>query len=148
MHESKPQGFVHDYLAYLLARASHLISSSFHTQIRDHGLSVMEWRVMASLSDSPPLTISTLADIVLAQQPTVTKLVARMVDQGWVTRECSTQDKRKTLVALTPQGRTAVAPLLVLAKQHEADVLDAVGAQTQDQLKAQLRAFIAHAKTN
>ena len=75
-------GFVDDYLAYLLARASHLISSEFHTVVEASGLSLMEWRVMASLSGKDSLSINELASIVLAKQPTVTKLVGRMQDAG------------------------------------------------------------------
>ena len=77
-------GFVDDYLAYLLARASHLISSEFHAEVEASGLSLMEWRVMASLSGKPSLSIQALADIVLAKQPTVTKLVGRMQDAGLI----------------------------------------------------------------
>ena len=75
---SATPGFVDDYLAYLLARASHLISSEFHAVVEASGLSLMEWRVMASLSGKEALSINELADIVLAKQPTVTKLVGRM----------------------------------------------------------------------
>ena len=42
--------FVDHYLAALLAQASHLISSEFHTVVRANGLSVSEWRVLASLA--------------------------------------------------------------------------------------------------
>ena len=40
--------FVDHYLAALLAQASHLISSEFHAVVRANGLSVSEWRVLAS----------------------------------------------------------------------------------------------------
>jgi hypothetical protein len=60
-------GFVDDYLAYLLARASHLISSEFHAVVQASGISLMEWRVMASLSGKEALSIGELADIVLAR---------------------------------------------------------------------------------
>ena len=62
-------GFVDDYLAYLLARASHLISSEFHAVVEANGLSLMEWRVMASLSGKEVLSVGDLADIVLAKSP-------------------------------------------------------------------------------
>lgn len=142
MPEPSPQGFAHDYLAYLLARASLQISTSFHAQVRAAGLTVMEWRVLASLSDGPPLSIKALADIILAQQPTVTKLVGRMAQQGWVTRSSSRADKRQTLVSLTDKGQAAAAPLLVLAKAHEQDVLATLGVDDEVRLKSQLRALI------
>lgn len=145
MPETAGSGFVDDYLAYLLARASHLISSAFHDQVRAAGLSVMEWRVMASLSEGPALSIKALSDIVLAQQPTVTKLVGRMVTQGWVVRTNGPDDKRQTLVTLTSQGRHTVAPLLALAKAHEQEVFERLGSASEAQLKTLLRAVITSA---
>jgi DNA-binding MarR family transcriptional regulator len=135
-------GFVDDYLAYLLARASHLISSEFHTEVEASGLSLMAWRVMASLSGKEALSIQALADIVLAKQPTVTKLVGRMQDAGWLLRCDSAHDRRQSLVSLTPLGRQKVKSLLRQAKQHEQGVLAELGPQAAEQLKAVLRQLI------
>ena len=53
--------FVDDYLAYLLAQASQRISAEFHQQVKAAGLSVTEWRVLASLEGSAGETIGDLA---------------------------------------------------------------------------------------
>jgi len=136
-------GFVDDYLAYLLARASHLISGEFHQVVESSGLSLMEWRVMASLSGKPALSISELADIVLAKQPTVTKLVGRMQQAGWVVRCDAEHDKRQSLVSLTEQGRQKVGPLLQQALLHEQRVMADVGPEEATRLKAVLQRLIA-----
>ena len=44
--------FVDDDLPALLGQASQLVSSAFHHVVLAHGLSVAEWRVLASLADS------------------------------------------------------------------------------------------------
>ena len=136
-------GFVDDYLAYLLARASHLISSEFHVVVEASGLSLMAWRVMASLSGKDALSVGELADIVLAKQPTVTKLVGRMEEDGWVKRCDATHDKRQSLVSLTPAGRRKVKPLLALAQAHESQVTADIGAAEVAQLKRALERMIA-----
>jgi len=137
------KGFVDDYLAYLLARASHLISSEFHEVVEASGLSLMEWRIMASLSGKSALSISELADIVLAKQPTVTKLVGRMQAAGWVLRCDADHDKRQSLVSLTAQGREKVKPLLRQARLHEQRVMADFGPEQALQLKAVLQRLIA-----
>ena len=139
---STASGFVDDYLAYLLARASHLISSEFHAVVEASGLSLMEWRVMASLSGKQALSVGELSNIVLAKQPTVTKLVGRMEETGWVKRCDATHDKRQSLVSLTPLGRRKVAPLLNRARAHEAQVVADIGSQEVDQLKRVLENMI------
>jgi DNA-binding MarR family transcriptional regulator len=136
-------GFVDDYLAYLLARASHLISSEFHVVVEASGLSLMAWRVMASLSGKDALSVGELADIVLAKQPTVTKLVGRMEEAGWVKRCDATHDKRQSLVSLTAAGRRKVKPLLALAQAHESQVTADIGAAEVAQLQRALERMIA-----
>jgi DNA-binding MarR family transcriptional regulator len=136
------QGFVQDYLAYLLARASHEISAEFHEQVLASGLSVMQWRVLASLSDGPPLSIGALADTILAQQPTATKLVARMVEEGFIQRQPHPKDKRSILVTLTPLGKSKATPLLKKARTHEAQVLARLPDADTAALKDILRRWI------
>jgi DNA-binding MarR family transcriptional regulator len=135
-------GFVDDYLAYLLARASHLISSEFHAVVEASGLSLLEWRVMASLSGKVALSVGELADIVLAKQPTVTKLVGRMAEAGWVQRVDAPHDKRQSLVSLTPAGHRKVKPLLNQARLHEAQVMTDIGADEVTLLKRTLERLI------
>ena len=135
--------FVDDYLAYLLARASHLISSEFHREVEASGLTVPEWRVLASLAGGAQRTVGELADIVLSKQPTVTKLVARMHEQGWVERSTGLTDRRQALVALSPVGRQRVQALLRRARGHEARVLSSFGASDSVQLKAILKKLIS-----
>ena len=117
--------FVDSYLPYLLARASFSISSEFHAQVEAAGFTVSEWRILASLSGVKQRTVGELADIVLAKQPTVTKMVLRMADQGLVMRTACTQDKRQAWVSLTPKGKKTVQPILKNAALHEKQILEA-----------------------
>ncbi len=134
--------FIDDYLPYLLAKASHQISSEFHAEVRAAGLSVMEWRVLASLSHGGSLTVGALCGCCLAQQPTVTKLIARMVTKGWVVRVDSDEDRRHTWVHLSALGQSIVDPLVASAREHEARVLTALTGPAQARLKASLRDLI------
>jgi DNA-binding MarR family transcriptional regulator len=135
--------FVHDYLAYLLARASYQVSQEFHREVERAGLSVPEWRVLATLSRGGAITLGELAETVLAKQPTVTKLVIRMEVVGLVSRAPGTTDRRQALVNITAAGRTRVDGLLQAAKKHEARVLADLGADEARALKEVLRRLIS-----
>lgn len=115
--------FVDDYLLYLLARASHLISSEFHDQLRRRGIGVPVWRVLASLVGSSGETVTGLAETCLLQQPTMTKLLDRMVRDGLVKRTQDARDRRVVRVALTTRGEVLASELVQAARQHEAEVL-------------------------
>ena len=134
--------FVDSYLPYLLARASFSISSEFHAQVEAAGFTVSEWRILASLSGLKQRTVGELADIVLAKQPTVTKMVLRMVDQGLVMRTACTQDKRQAWVSLTLKGKKRVTPLLKKAALHEKSVLSALGEPQSQVLKSILQKLL------
>lgn len=130
--------FVDDYLGYLLGQANHVLYKQFDAQVRAAGLSSIEWRVLATLHDGPPLTVSQLADEVLSKQPTVTKLVQRMAEQGWVAQQADPGDQRRTLVAATPAGRRLVLPLVAQARAHEAAMLRTLPASDMKALKTLL----------
>ena len=136
--------FVHQHLPYLLARASHALWRGFEPQLRAAGLNSLEWRVMATLSDSPPLTVGQLALEVLAQQPTVTKTLDRLVVQGWVERRTDAADARRARVALTTAGQAHVAPLLTAARAHETQRLQALGAPELERMREALHALVQH----
>jgi len=127
--------FVDSYLPYLLARASFTISSEFHAQVEAAGFTVSEWRILASLSGVKQRTVGELADIVLAKQPTVTKMVLRMASEDLVMRAPCTQDKRQAWVSITPNGQKLVKPLLKKAALHEKNVLSSLGKQQSQELK-------------
>jgi len=127
--------FVDGYLGYLLGQANHALYKDFHAHVRAAGLSSIEWRVLATLHDSEPLTIGQLANEVLSKQPTVTKLVQRMAEQGWVALHADAGDQRCTLVAATAAGKRLVKPLVEEAKQHEARMLRSLGAPEKHALR-------------
>lgn len=137
--------FVHRHLPYLLARASHALWRGFEPVVRAAGLNSLEWRVLATLADSPPLPVGQLALEVLAKQPTLTKALARLEAQGWVTRDIDNADARRAPVVLTDTGRRKVEPLLEAADAYQRDRLRELGVRSanalQEPLRALLRAF-------
>ena len=127
--------FVDGYLGYLLGQANHALYKDFDSHVRAAGLSMIEWRVLATLHDSSPLTVSQLALEVLSKQPTVTKLVQRMAEQGWLELLADSMDQRRTLVTVSAAGRKLVRPLLEKARTHEAQMLRALAVPEQAALK-------------
>jgi DNA-binding MarR family transcriptional regulator len=135
--------FVENYLGYLLGQANHALYKDFDAQVRAAGLSSVEWRVLATLHDSDPLTVSQLAHEVLSKQPTVTKLVQRMCEQGWLRLLADPADQRRTLVTTTSAGRKLVVPLVERARAHEATALRGLPAADKAALKKLLAKLTA-----
>ena len=108
--------FVDDYLLYLLARASSEVSAQFHTRLKQHGLQVPEWRVLASLSDGDGMTVGELAARALQRQPTMTKIINRMEISGLIERRQGASDRRQVRIHITPEGRRRIDRALADAK--------------------------------
>lgn len=134
--------FIDDYIAYLLARASFLVSRRFHEELALKGVAVADWRVLASLSDGDGVSLGTLAKVTLFKQPTLTKIIDRMEADGTVQRIPSTKDRRKVLIRITGKGRGLVEELLKDAKRQERDVLADYSADQRALLKSTLRDLI------
>lgn len=139
-----PERFVHRHLPYLLARASHALWRGFEPQVRAAGLNSLEWRILATLSDSAALPLGELALEVLAQQPTVSKSVDRLQAQGWVARQTDPVDARRSCVVLTAAGRRKATPLLAAAEAHQRQRLQAMGLDSAEPLRAALLALLRH----
>lgn len=138
---TKSRPFSDDYLPVLLALATHAIADEFHEVISQHGLSILEWRVLASLEHGKPVATSRLATVTLTKQPTVTRLLDRLEAQGHVVRKPDLEDRRITLVQATAQGVKAIRHLVALARGHEQKVIATLTFDV-DELKDKLREII------
>lgn len=144
-HDAAPEtasAFIDDYLAYLLARASHLISAEFHVVVRRTRLPVLQWRVLATLADGQVSSIGEVAAIILVPQSTLTRVAARMVDAGLLLRADDATDRRITRIRLSAKGLKLAARLVAQARTHEAAVVTGLGAEDAATLKRILRRLI------
>jgi DNA-binding MarR family transcriptional regulator len=74
-----------------------------------HGMTISEYDVLRALIEAPDqrASMGELADRVLLTPSGMTRLVDRLVDRGYVTRETSRADARRQHAVLTDAGRAA-----------------------------------------
>jgi DNA-binding MarR family transcriptional regulator len=87
-------------------RATHRIGL-YLAALREHGLSQGESHVLALLAASGPATIAELHRGLAHKRSTLTSILDRLADRGFVTREVGAHDRRTFLITLTPAGRRA-----------------------------------------
>ena len=139
-----PVAFTETYLPYLLARASHSVSSSFHASLKGWDLSVPEWRVLACLHDRKSATVTDLARLSLMEQSRLTHLIGRMQARGLVERQRSKTNRRSVEVTLSPDGATLARDLVAQAKAHERLAIhDRLGAEDTQVFHDLLRKLMA-----
>jgi DNA-binding MarR family transcriptional regulator len=137
-----PPRFVHRYLGAMLALASHRISAEFHVEVKKAGLTVTEWRVLASLIEGEGETVGSLAELALTKQPTLSKVLPGLEAQGYITMRSARADRRQTLVSITPKGARLIGGLCERAMEHQRRVLAKLDPDHADRLVAMLRDII------
>ncbi|WP_022882829.1 MarR family winged helix-turn-helix transcriptional regulator [Gryllotalpicola ginsengisoli] len=66
------------------------------------------WRTLGLLQQQSPLRIGELAELSRVAQPTMTKIVAGLVERGWAERVHDPDDARASQIGLTAAGAAAV----------------------------------------
>lgn len=79
--------------------------------LKRHGIGSAQMFVLHELNRESPLSINDLAERTATDQSTVSVVVNKLVEKGFVTRGRSRSDARRAALALTPQGRSAVRKL-------------------------------------
>jgi 4-hydroxyphenylacetate 3-hydroxylase, reductase component len=141
------KGFARNYLAYLLARASFIVSNEFHMALKTWEMSVPEWRVLACLTDVEGLSVGELAAMALMKQPRLTKVLDRMERDGLLKRRGGAKDRRRVTLHLTAKGRTRVKPVQRAASRHEAELLSQFTDDEKLTIKSALDLLIGRART-
>lgn len=129
---------LNDHLAHLLTQANRHLNR----QLSAEGVSIDQWRLMKVLSESGGLTMGKLAEELALNNPSVTKLVDRMMEDALVYRVPDPDDRRKVRMFLSDKGAALLASQDKRVRQHETKVEDSYGNEDAQQLKALLENLI------
>jgi DNA-binding MarR family transcriptional regulator len=84
-------------------RATHRIGL-FLAELRDEGLSQGEAHILALLSTSAPATIAELHRGLAHKRSTLTSILDRLAERGFITREVGARDRRTFVITPTAKG--------------------------------------------
>lgn len=103
-------------------RATHRIGL-YLADLRDDGLSQGEAHILALLATSAPATIAELHRGLAHKRSTLTSILDRLADRGFITREVGADDRRTFVITPSAKGRQVARRV----HRHLADLEDAVG---------------------
>ncbi|MEZ5715516.1 MAG: MarR family winged helix-turn-helix transcriptional regulator [Paracoccaceae bacterium] len=125
---------MNNLISYALAAAHRRINASLNTRLRKHGIQIEAWRLLEALDSGQRFTMGELAEIVLMNPPTLTKLVDRMVSDGLVHRQVAQTDHRKINVLPTALGRKRMMQIRHEIEDQDASILEQLGEGDSQQL--------------
>jgi MarR family transcriptional regulator, organic hydroperoxide resistance regulator len=91
----------------LMSRIKEKANRFIIRQLEEHGVQGIvpsHGEIMVHLFESKKYTMKELAEKIHRTKPTVTILINKLVDYGYVTKEKSLEDSRVTYITLTPKG--------------------------------------------
>ena len=92
-----------------LQRATHRTLQALSTSLADLKLSAAEINALANLGEGGTLNVRQLSERTGTRASTLTGLLDRLEDRGYVTRELDPADRRSFRLPLTDQGREVAA---------------------------------------
>lgn len=104
-----------DRLGFLLHDAARLLRRRFEARGAEYGLSAAQWRLMVRLVREEAAPQARLAELLEIEPISVSRLLDRMEQGGWVRRDRDEKDRRVRMVYPTEKSREAFAAIKSVA---------------------------------
>jgi homoprotocatechuate degradation regulator HpaR len=133
-------------LGATLIAAKETVIAPLRPILREYRVTEPQWRVMRVINDRGATDATGLAEVGLLHAPSVTRILKDLEERKLVTRELDANDRRRTLVALTPEGREIVKVISRQVVLIMREYSDRFGAQRLERLINEMRALSAAIK--
>mgnify|MGYP000607290851 CR=1 FL=1 len=100
-----------DSLGLLLHDARRAVVRRFEARAASHGLSSAQWRLLFALKRLGPCTQARLAERLEIEPISVSRLIDRAEEAGWVTREADPADRRSNVERLIGESALVMEPV-------------------------------------
>jgi len=95
-------------IGFLIYEVSRLIRRDFHQRIQSTGLTQAQWRAISHICHQEGCNQTTLADLLEVKPITLSRLIDKLVDAGWIERRPDPQDRRAVRLYLTPKAHPLI----------------------------------------
>ncbi|UJB20073.1 MULTISPECIES: MarR family winged helix-turn-helix transcriptional regulator [Lysobacter] len=123
------------FLPYRLSVLSNRVSSAIARVYSErYALSVTEWRVMAVLGRFPGLSANEVAQRTAMDKVAVSRAVARLTEAGRLERDTHDDDRRRSVLRLSPDGYKIYDEVAPMALAFEQRLLAGIESAERDAL--------------
>ena len=113
------------FLPFRLSRLSYEVSNRMAEIYSDRfDISIPEWRVLATLAEKQQCTAQTIVASTRTHKSTISRAVSRLINNGWIERVSSQEDKRMQLLRMSPSGEQRFSELTPLVLNFEKELND------------------------
>ena len=128
-----------------LRRIVRVLSSAARESSRHRGVTGAQLFVMRQIAGAPGCSIGELVRRTLSRQSTVSEVVSRLVDRGFVLRRARESDARQVELTLTTRGAKAIADAGPTTQERLTQGLAALPMAERTRLASTIERWIAAA---
>jgi len=101
-----------DTIIFVIAKANQRVYSKFKPMFLRHGLTPAQALVLNALYQNDGLSIGEIGNQLVLDSATLSGVLERMVDGGWIVKDTHDEDRRVTKIYLTKKAVSARDALL------------------------------------
>lgn len=132
---------------HLIRRAHQRAVAIFMEETAAFDVTPVQFAILNALIDTPGEDQVTLAGRVAFDAATSGSVIGRLESKGWVRREADTQDKRRKLLWVTPDGEQATLKMKRAVSKAQDRIVDGLTSAERDQL-VRLLGKLVHAEVD
>ncbi|MEM9035523.1 MAG: homoprotocatechuate degradation operon regulator HpaR [Actinomycetota bacterium] len=131
-------------LPMALLQAREAAMRLFRPMLAEHDLTEQQWRVLRALTAvDEPIGAGALAERTFLLAPSLSRILANLVERRLISRSADPADQRRALFALTTDGVTMVGVVAPASEERYAAIEAAFGAERLGRLLDELHALAA-----
>ncbi len=117
----------------------------------EHGIGILEWRILLVLGGEAPLEISQIADRVAMDRGGCSRSISALEERGLIERVRHAADRRRSPVQLTASGKRLGAKLAAFARACSDELLTALAPDEREAIvgtlnRLRIKAIEMHAQ--
>ena len=114
--------------------------------LRQFGLGLLEWRIIARLDERVPASLSALAEEIGIDKAQMSRGVTALVGRGLVLREVNPRNRREIRLLLTAKGRAIHRRMVAGAHRRGAEMTAGLSAAQRADLEYSIDHMLASAR--
>src|SRR5829696_4888325 len=132
------RGSVDMNFLFTLGEVQRMVRAYADRQAARYGITRAQWAVLAKVERTEGLKQSELAELMEMQPITLTRLIDKLCDNGWIERRGDEKDRRVNRLYLKKAARPLLGKLAGLRSELTATALDGINPADAHRLLAQL----------
>jgi MarR family transcriptional regulator for hemolysin len=135
------RGSVDMNFLFTLGELARLVRAYADKQAARYGITRAQWAVLAKVERAEGMKQSELAEMMEMQPITLTRLIDRLCENGWIERRDDETDRRVNRLYLRKAARPLLGKLSGLRSELTATALEGIGPADAHRMLAQLEAI-------